>query len=622
MKSTRDTMWIVIITLAAVLVYLNAVRGDFVYDDNRQIAANPLIQDNSAIGKALVSDVWAFKGSGTVAASNYWRPTFTAWCILNYRLFGIDPTGWHVLNLLLHAAVCIVGFFLLRRWNVSAWIAAAIMLLFAVHPVHTESVAWISGSPDLLLALFLLLSLIFADRARESGVGRDLAISVVFYLLALGSKEIAVFCLPVYVIVLAKRKDGSGWSSDLLNQAAWRSAIGFLVAVIAYFLARMGIIGAISRSPEFAPDTTSAILTIPAAFVFYLRQMFFPLWLGPNYSLRPVEAIGLTNFVLPLVIAILVVMGLVYLSAGSFVRRVGLALFLLPLLPAMLIFAFPSDQIVHDRYLYLPLLGFLIVVVDLVAEFVTKRLGDSGERYLLFASVAVGAVLAIQTFSYNRAWLTDLALWKHAVTIDESSPTNWLQLGAELDDQQEPQAAAEAYKRALALRRDPLAVMGASRVAIALGDPDSAIRELETVIDLPPESVTAYTVFQSYEALAIALQQRKDLVGAERRIREARERLPIYRAALTEKLAVILYLQNRKSDALAELEGVRAQARKEMLEASKSVFLRLGMLYAEQGRKPEARAALEEFLASTANSRHKSTLGERRAAAELLKSNR
>ena len=97
LKVRHEWKWMVPIALVCLLLFANSLAGNFVfYDDARQILRNPLIQDNSLIWKALVSDVWAFKGDGTIAASNYWRPTFTAWHILNFRLFGTNPFGWRV----------------------------------------------------------------------------------------------------------------------------------------------------------------------------------------------------------------------------------------------------------------------------------------------------------------------------------------------------------------------------------------------------------------------------------------------------------------------------------------------------------------------------------------------
>ena len=136
MRLRAEWRWTVPLLLACALVFANSLGGEFVYDDTRQVVQNTLIQDNGLIWKALTSDVWAFKGDGSVVTSNYWRPTFTAWQIINFRLFGLNPLGWHVLNLILHCGVCLLAFASLRRWEYSAPIAFVIALILAVHPVQ------------------------------------------------------------------------------------------------------------------------------------------------------------------------------------------------------------------------------------------------------------------------------------------------------------------------------------------------------------------------------------------------------------------------------------------------------------------------------------------------------
>jgi predicted Zn-dependent protease len=120
--------------------------------------------------------------------------------------------------------------------------------------------------------------------------------------------------------------------------------------------------------------------------------------------------------------------------------------------------------------------------------------------------------------------------------------------------------------------------------------------------------------------LAIALQRKNDLVSAERFLREARKRLPIYFAALTEKIAVVMYLKGNKTGALEELESARARARTELLPTSKNVFLRLGMLYGELGDRTKAKADLAEYLKRTENATDPQILAERKAAAEMFRS--
>jgi len=93
MRLRGDWLGAVVLVAVCVLVFANSLGGEFVYDDTRQVVQNTLIQDNGLIWKALTSDVWAFKGDGSVVTSNYWRPTFTAWQIINFRLFGLHPLG-------------------------------------------------------------------------------------------------------------------------------------------------------------------------------------------------------------------------------------------------------------------------------------------------------------------------------------------------------------------------------------------------------------------------------------------------------------------------------------------------------------------------------------------------
>jgi hypothetical protein len=340
--------WILLLVAVCVGVFANSVGGEFVYDDLRQIFRNPLIQDDSLIWQALTSDVWAFKGDGTQAASNYWRPTFTFFNIIAFRIFALEPAGWHVLNVLLHSLVCVVAFVLLRRWEFSTRVAFVIALIFAVHPVHVESVAWIAGSPDLLFGLAFLGSLWFATRYRESRSWPDLALAIFLYALALGAKEIGIVCLPIYYLTLADRdqKIRTTQRDPLL--------IGIGLTAVAYIAVRWMILGAISHPPDDAVSTMDAVLSIPMMFTFYLRQIFAPVWLAVNYPVTPVTALAPLTFWIPLLIMLAALAGLAYLSKSSRKARLAVAIFILPMLPALNATAFISEQIVHDRYLYLP----------------------------------------------------------------------------------------------------------------------------------------------------------------------------------------------------------------------------------------------------------------------------
>lgn len=615
---------LILIALVAFVVFANSLGGDFVYDDVRQILRNPLIQDSSLYGKALTSDVWAFKGDGSVAASNYFRPTFVAWLILNFKLFGINAFGWHLFNVLLHIGVCLLGYLLLRRWQISQNLSFAIALVFAVHPVHTESVAWISGSPDLLFSIFLLGSFWFAESDAESRrqadekikgfVPLNLIVALIFYAFALGSKEVAIICFPLFYLIFANRNDTE---KPLISASQILRTMPFAALSVLFFAARYIVLGAISLPPGDAhAGLKETILTAPSAFVFYLKQMLFPVWLGANYSLRPVSDANALEFLLPLLISLLAIALFFLLARRSFVQKFGFALFILTLAPAMNIGAFPIEQIVHDRYLYLPVFGFLMMIsphLSALLERITKK-------DLAFAGFAIliSFPLAAKTFFYNQVWKNELALWSHAVTIDKNSAFNWSQYGATLSENGKTEEAVEAYNNAIDIRPTALAFYGKARNLVAQKRYEEAIHNAKTVIEMPPETTNAYLLYQTYELLSLILSDQKQFGEAQKVLFEARRRLPIYSAALTEKLAVVMYQSGEKTSALRELEAARNQARAELLPESKSVFLRLGMLYAEMGRKDEAKAVLQEYLKLTANLKDIVTVNDRRQAAALL----
>ncbi|MBS1792471.1 MAG: hypothetical protein JSS81_01385 [Acidobacteria bacterium] len=646
MNLKTELRQLVLIGLVALVVFANSAGGDFVYDDNRQILRNPLIQDTSQFKKALTSDVWAFKGDGTVAASNYYRPTFVAWLILLFKLFGASPAGWHLANLLLHAGICLLAYLLSRRLGFGPAAAFAVALLFAVHPAHTESVAWISGSPDLLFGVFFLGSLWFAMNHAEKrhdataqdarrGFALDLAPALVFYAFALGAKEIGLLAFPLFYLIYSRPAPVNGEApagKDVVSPADGpvdlrpRSAnilpvIPFAVLAAIYFLARWAALGAISLPPDGGGvPLTQTLLTLPSIFVFYLRQILFPLWLGPNYPLRPVETVELLRFGLPLFVALAAAALFALLARRSFAQKFGFALFGLTLLPAMNATAFPVEQLVHDRYLYLPLLGFLWLTIPYFEQLAGKLAPASKNTAPAVIAVLLALPLGWQTFLYNRVWSTDFSLWSEAVTVDPQSAFNWLQYAAALSEKGRIDEAVAAYNNSIDIRPTPLAFYGKARNLLAQNKSDEAVYDIRTVIELPNEQVNAYTLYQAYELLAMALSQQQKYEEAELYLFQARRRLPIYFAALTEKLAVVMYQKGAKSNALRELEAARSQARTEFLPESKTVLLRLGMLYGELNRKDEARGALQEYLRLTDQIQDTTTLGDRRQALALLKS--
>lgn len=605
MKFRDELIWIIPLAAVCILVFLNSLSGEFVYDDLRVVLRNPLIQDNKLIWSALTSDAWAFKGGGTMAASNYWRPTFTAWHILNFRLFGSNPLGWHIASLFLHFCICILAYALLRRWAFSSMLAAAIVLIFAVHPTRVEVVAWVSGSPDLLFALSFLGSLWFVQSYAAKKNLIYLIPSLVLYGIALGSKEIAIVCLPIYYFVAAGK---NAFKKESISALLPLVVHGMLAA--AYFLVRWSVLGAIARPADDAVGTGTAIMSLPSMFAFYLRQIVFPFWIGPNYPLEPAVYLGFWNFLLPLAVSAAAVIFIIYAAFKTQKGKLAAALFFLPLLPAMNATAFTPEQIVHDRYLYLPLLGLLMLAVSYAAKFVT-------ERSILIAAIILSIPLAVQTFRYNRAWANELALWSWSAAEDDSSFSS-MQHGAALLEAKRNDEAIAAFTKSINKKPSARGYLGRARGHLNKKQYANAEQDLINALQLPVETIEPYALYQTYESLGIVQGEQGKMEDAARTFRKARTVLPMYSAAITVKLAIALYQTGRKADALAELEPMRVQARRELLPESKEVFLRIGMLYAEQGRRDEARTTLLEYLSLTQGSGNETIAAERAEANRFL----
>lgn len=670
-----DVTILILLALITLIVFANILNGAFVYDDTRQILQNPVVRDRDLFWDALTSDVWAFKSGGTEAVSDYWRPLFVFWLVLNERLFGVENTaGWHIANLVLHVATAVLAYLLLRKLKLNRPITTAIVLVFLLHPSRVETVSWISGSPDLLMALpilgacLLLLNHMETADLKEPHAktqrpqslpdkgykGKNLRLfsgkayiaAVFLFALAILAKEAAIlFPLLVFLLVLL-------WSGEEqpLSQAkilrAGRYALPFIVVALLYLAARVAILGQLFSERPWQQPLLNVLLTLPSVVVFYLRQALLPIVIGPSYPLRVIGPENLTpqNFGLPLVILLVVTAALFWLARRSAVKLLGLALFFLFLLPAFNINAFHPEQIVHDRYLYLPLLGLLIVVVlslNDAARWFNSRLNGRNWTALQFGvlTLLVTAVLtlplAVQTIRYNTAWKSDLALWTWGVQTDPESILSAYQYGYFSFRAGEVDQAKEAMDGIIA--RQPLsgpyyryfqvveAYLERADIAIRQEELAAAREDLAVVLDLSPANLSESErenleaqQRRAIERLALSYIQENDYETAVAVLEDGRERLPQLACTFTTNLAVSLYLSGQKDRALTELESVQERVNLEYTPLCKMSLFYLGQLYLEAGKTAEARSKLTAFLAASEPFFDSQTINLQNQARQLL----
>ena len=233
-----------ILIALALLPYINSLTNGFVYDDNAQVLNNPYVQSFSRLGDIFSTTVWSYVGAQGV--TNYYRPMMTFSYLILYQLFGPLAYPYHLVSVLLHVLIVCLLFLLTLRMTENRLLALVAAGMFALHPVHTESVAWIAAVTDLQLTLFFLLAFWFFLRCAAPGGGRRplmTAAMVASFVLAIASKEQSLM-LPVLATAYEHgfRPDRS---ETTFFQKAGRYYLFWLIS-LAYLMFRVRFFGALA----------------------------------------------------------------------------------------------------------------------------------------------------------------------------------------------------------------------------------------------------------------------------------------------------------------------------------------------------------------------------------------
>ncbi|MFK7989343.1 MAG: tetratricopeptide repeat protein [Sandaracinaceae bacterium] len=344
--------------LATAVVFVPGLGGAFLWDDIPLIGQNTNVTDPAQLPALLTRPFWdvsSVDGIGRAAYLNLYRPLVSLAYATQWRLFGDEPLGFHLVSLALHlACVALAAGWIRRRLegtDRARWVAACLGVLpFALHPSRPEVVSWVSGSTDLYWSLFGLFGLQLFERDHRSGT-RWLAAAC--FMLAVLSKETAVV-LPLVLLV-------DGWSRG--RRPTWaREGLGSLgtLAGIALHLAVVPPVSVASVAPRSSP-----MLRVLATLGHFVLRTVWPFDPSVGPAARTLDAAGSYLFA-PHAVALgaALVTGLALLVAAAVRRRGRLpqwagdaALYVLPLLPVSNLIALDGPTLVSDRFLYFSLIG-------------------------------------------------------------------------------------------------------------------------------------------------------------------------------------------------------------------------------------------------------------------------
>jgi hypothetical protein len=481
------------VALAAALVFGAALDHPFLqsHDDGPYVVWNPVVR----------APPWqAIRGAFTTAPVGAWAPLHLLSHAVDHAVFGGWAGGSVLVNVALHALDAVLLGWLVLRLGGPPLAGAAAALLFAVHPVQVESVAWISQRKTVLSAAFMLAALHLWIAHARAGPGRErapYAAALVATAAALLSKAVAVV-LPVALAVvdvpLGRARRRVGWLAEKLPFLALAGA-----AAVVTVLTKEEVSAAVSVAGHtrvaaggglawHGGGPLETFLTMATVLPRYLRLVLWPAGLSAVY-LPPVHT-GLDGEVA----ASLALLALLAVAGGLLARRAPrlfawYGLFFLGLLPVSQIV--PQVTLMNDRYLYVPMLGAAALAGEGLAA-ASARLGPGGRRALAAGALLALAALGLAARARVPVWSSDLALWTDATAKAPGSPTAWYNLARSRQAAGLEGGALLAYLRAAELDpQDGDAAVNAGAILLARSELARAAPLVEAGARLVPSSTEA-----------------------------------------------------------------------------------------------------------------------------------
>jgi tetratricopeptide (TPR) repeat protein len=418
-ESQREIVTFLVLSVLAFLPYANTLLNTFVYDDYFQVVENPYVHSFRYLREIFATSVWSFQGANGI--TNYYRPLMSFGYLLFYQIAGAVPISFHIASVALNVVVVLLVFSVVRRLSGQrvGLIAAG---LFALHPLHTESVAWVAGVTDLELSLFYLLTFLFYLRLPEPEKGYVWRAAMCgSFALALLSKEQAM-TLPVLVTLFEHFYRDDRATTSVREKV---SRYGPLWALAALYLVVRGILlgGVASIVTRAGLSWYEVALSAISLLGSYLRKLIWPAHLSSYYVFHKSSHLTDRNVLLALAGLALCVIVFVLLWRHAHLLSFALIMIFLPLGPVLNAKWMPAS-VFAERYLYLPSIGFCWLVAwaavtlwstDLPAFF------RPVSRAVPLMLIAVAFLYAVKTVARNRDWRTGESLFLKTLEQGDAS---------------------------------------------------------------------------------------------------------------------------------------------------------------------------------------------------------
>jgi len=467
----RDYIGISLILLITFIVYRVSLSNGFVnWDDDKYIQNNPLI--TSIDLKALFS---------TYVMGNYHPFTMLGYAI-EYQFFGLNATGYHVIDLLLHLVNVLLVFYTVFYLSNKTIVALIACLFFGIHPMHVESVAWASELKDLLYSFFFLASYIFYLKYVKDQNKKFYFFSLLLFLCSLLSKGMAV-SLPVVLLLTDYFK-----GRKIIKQTVIEKLPFFLLAII------FGIVAVYAQKSLGATESTvfqfsQRIIFAGYAFITYLIKLLIPLNLSSYYP-YPIKVGGIipAQYYIYLVIVLGLVIYIFYFHRHSKKIIFGTAFFTVTIFFVLQLFPV-GDTVMADRYCYIPSIG----IFYLAGEGFYWLWSKNRKSVSVILTGAFIIFFSVQTYARCRIWENGLVLWNDVIDKYKIIPAAYYNRGLYLFNENQDKEALNDFNKAIELKPDYAdAYNNRGSLFIKQGKPDEALNDLNKAISYNTNFVQAY----------------------------------------------------------------------------------------------------------------------------------
>ncbi|MFM8493950.1 MAG: tetratricopeptide repeat protein [Planctomycetia bacterium] len=577
-----------VIVLAGLWIYSPTYHGDWLWDDDQLLTQNLTVQHRISPDPNVPPDslrslakLW-FNPDG----ADYFPLSYTAlWA--QWPFFGLNSTGYHATTIILHITGALLFWALLAQLRLpGAWISA---LLFAVHPVCVESVAWVSETKNTLSLPLFLLSCIFWVRQDEEPDGRRrlwlYVASLVFFLLAMFAKT-SVVAMPLVTLLYAWWKRGRITTQDVLR-AAPMIAISITLGLItvSYQWGR-----AIGQEKIIVGDLFSVTGFLSRAAIagmgilFYLATILWPVNLLPIYPRWEVDPPKIWQLLpWPVIFA---AGWWIWRERATWGRHVGFALgfFLLMVAPVLGFVTISYMRItwVADHFIYVPMLSIVALVGAAATRWFDTLKEEFKPTFVATAALLV-AIITFHSFFYASAWMDEDHLWEYTLKHNHEAWQAHNRLGARKLPRGDVDGAHYHFQNSTRLRPDlgethnnlGTTLMARAQIAAQRGDEAAARRELDEAISQFAEACRLTPQISAvHENLANALTNAGRFDEAAEKYKELTEKMP-HNAAYINNYGVTLYKAGRKEESIVQFRRALELA-PNMQDAKDSLAVALG----------------------------------------------